>query len=221
VLNPIVGRLWLLLSTTAVLVACTKLNLTPSPGPTAQPPTATPSTSPTPAACGTPSTSASTVLVAMGNGIGPTPVPTYGPINGYAVVENGTYPAQAGLIDQWVNSVGNLAPITSNNVLQFINVDVGANHSAVGFKGEAFPPVPYTFPKAAASPTATAVSTTSLWSTGRIAPQSGSQQCYSQAFTLKPGTYYFGDLDSYNLSNFRDVLIVSTPSASHLKPSKS
>jgi hypothetical protein len=150
----------------------------------------------------------------MGNNIGPTPVLTYGPINGYAVVENGTFPGQAMLINQWLNPPGNVAPITSNNVLQFINVDTGgANHSAVGFKGNAFPPVPYDFPKAAASPTATAVSSTSLWSTGRIAPQTGSQQCYSQTFTLKPGIYYFGDLDNYNLSNFRDVLVVGTPTA--------
>lgn len=218
-LNRIAGRFWLVLSVIAVLAACTKLNLTPSPGPT-PPPTPTPTGEPTPSACGTPSANASTVLVAMSNGIGPTPVPTFGPINGYAVVENGIYPGQATLINQWINSVGNVAPITSNNVLQFINVDTAASHSAVGFKGEAFPPVPYSFPKAAASPTATAVSTSSLWSTGRIAPQAASQQCYSQTFTLKPGTYYFGDLDSYNLSNFRDVLIVSTPPASHIKASK-
>jgi hypothetical protein len=70
--------------------------------------------------------------------------------------------------------------------------------------------LPYTFPSAAASPVATAVSTGSLWSTGRVdAPTY--QQCYSQAFTLAAGTYYFGDLDYYNLSNFRDVLIVATP----------
>jgi hypothetical protein len=37
------------------------------------------------------------------------------------------------------------------------------------------------------------------------------QQCYSQTFTLAAGTYHFGDLDYYNLSNFRDVLIVATP----------
>ncbi|HEY2476025.1 MAG TPA: hypothetical protein VGI19_14640, partial [Candidatus Cybelea sp.] len=83
-------------------------------------------------------------------------------------------------------------------------------HSAVGIKGNAFPPTPYTFPKPAASPAGTAVSDSSLWSTGRIvAPVS--QQCYSQVFTLSPGVYYFGDLDYYNLSNFRDVLIVATP----------
>jgi hypothetical protein len=49
-----------------------------------------------------------------------------------------------------------------------------------------------------------------LWSTGRLASPV-SEQCYSQTFTLSPGVYYFGDLDYYNLSNFRDVLIVATP----------
>ena len=149
----------------------------------------------------------------MGNLIGPTTAPTYGTINGYAIVEFGTFPLQATLIDHWVNPAGNVVPITSGNVVQFANIDASGNHSAVGFKGEAFPATPYSFPKAAASPTGTTVSATSLWSTGRIAPQTGSQQCYSQTFTLKPGTYYFGDLDNYNLSNFRDVLIVATPQA--------
>jgi hypothetical protein len=149
-------------------------------------------------------------VVAVGNNIGPATVPKYGTINGYAVVESGSFPGHATLINQWLNG-GALAPITSKNVLQFTNVDSGgALHSAVGFKGSSFPPVPHTFPSAAASPTATAVSTSSLWSTGRIeAPPS--QQCYSQTFTLSPGVYYFGDLDYYNLSNFRDVLIVATP----------
>lgn len=146
----------------------------------------------------------------MGNEIGPTSVPKYGTINGYSVVQGGSFPGRAMLINQWLNQ-GVVSPITSKNVLQFANVDNGgALHSAVGFKGNSFPPVPYTFPTAAASPTATAVSNSTLWSTGRVeAP--ASQQCYSQTFTLSPGVYYFGDLDYYNLSNFRDVLIVATP----------
>ena len=156
------------------------------------------------------SANANLVVVAMGNDIGPSSVPKYGTINGYAVVLGGSFSGHASLINQWLNQ-GVLSLITSKNVLQFTNVDSGgALHSAVGFKGNSFPPVPYTFPTAAASPTATAVSTSSLWSTGRIAA-SVSQQCYSQTFTLSPGVYYFGDLDYYNLSNFRDVLIVASP----------
>jgi hypothetical protein len=148
----------------------------------------------------------------MGTIIGPASIPPYGTVNGYAVVEDGEYPGQAMLINEWLNQAGTVAPITSKNLLQFVNVDsVNSDHSAVGFKGEAFPPVPFTFPKAAASPAAAAVSTTSLWSTGRIAPFTGSQPCYSQTFTLRRGIYFFGDLDYYNLSNFRDVLIVVTP----------
>lgn len=141
--------------------------------------------------------------------IAPTSAPKYGTINGYTVVENGSFSTKAMVISQWLND-GVLSSITSNNVLQFNNVDTGgALHSAVGFRGASFPSVPYTFPSAAASPVATAVSTGALWSTGRInAPTY--QQCYSQTFTLKPGVYYFGDLDYYNLSNFRDPLIVAT-----------
>jgi hypothetical protein len=206
--------MWFAFAAVAMLAACTKLNLGgggsgPIPTPTTAP-TATPSTSPSPSVCGTPSSNANVVLVAMGNVIGPTPVPTFGPINGYAVVEDNTFPGQAMLINQWMNGAGQVGPITAQNLLQFTNVDTaGASHSAVGFKGEAFPPVPYTFPQQAASPTGTAVSTKTLWSTGRIAAPI-SQQCYSQTFTLTPGVYYFGDLDYYNLSNFRDVLIVAS-----------
>lgn len=203
------NRYWVAIAVVASVAACTKLNLGPGPGPV---PTATSSatTSPTPGVCGTPSNNANLVVVAMGNNIGPASVPPYGTINGYAVVENNQFPSQAMLINQWLKQ-GVAQPITSKNVLQFTNVDTaGALHSAVGFKGESFPQTPYTFPSAAASPTATGVSTSSLWSTGRVAA-TVSQQCYSQTFSLTAGTYYFGDLDYYNLSNFRDVLIVVTP----------
>lgn len=211
--RPSIG--WIALAMIAGLGACAKLDLGGGNGPIPTPssfPTASPTSGPTPGVCGTPSSSANTVMVAMGSIIGPASIPPYGTINGYAVVENGQYPGQAMLINQWLNQAGSVAPITSKNLLQFVNVDTTyADHSAVGFKGEAFPAVPYTFPKAAASPTAASVSTTSLWSTGRLAPFTGSQPCYSQTFTLSRGIYFFGDLDYYNLSNVRDVLIVVTP----------
>lgn len=202
-------RYWTMLTIVAILAACAKLDLGGNgPVPT---PTSSATGSPTPGVCGTPTANANLVVVAMGNNIGPTSVPKYGTINGYAVVQNGSFPGHATLINQWLNQ-GVISPITTKNVLQFTNVDTsGALHSAVGFKGNSFPPPPYPFPSAAASPTATGVSNSSLWSTGRVdAP--ASQQCYSQTFTLTAGTYYFGDLDYYNLSNFRDVLIVVTPS---------
>lgn len=192
----------------SLFAACAKLDLGGvGPLPT---PTSSSTASPAPGVCGTPSRDANLVVVAMGNEIGPTAAPKFGTINGYTVVENGSFSGHATLINQWLSG-GVLSPITSNNVLQFTNVDTGGTlHSAVGFKGSSFPPTPYTFPSAAASPQATAVSTGSLWSTGRIeAPIY--QQCYSQTFTLKAGTYYFGDLDYYNQSNFRDALVVVTP----------
>lgn len=205
--HRLLNRCWIALTVVAMLAACAKLDLGgDGPVPT---PTSSATGSPTPGVCGTPSASGNLVIVAMGNNIGPTTVPKYGVINGYATVQNGSFPGHATLIDQWLNG-GVLAPITTKNVVQFTNVDSGAFHSAVGFKGSSFPPTPYTFPSPAASPVATGVSTSSLWSTGRVdAPVS--QQCYSQTFTLSAGTYYFGDLDYYNLSNVRDVLIVVTP----------
>jgi len=206
-------RYWIVVAFAASIGACSKLDLGGGTGPLPTPtPSETPTSGPTPGACGTPNANASTVFVAMGNIIGPASMPPYGTINGYSVVEQGQFPGQAMLINQWMNPVGTVGPITTSNVLQFVNVDgTDTPHSAVGFKGEAFPRVPYTFPKAAASPTATAVSTTNLWSTGRVAAFLGSVPCYSQTFSLSKGAYYFGDLDYYNLSNFRDVLIVVTP----------
>lgn len=204
------SRYWIVIMVVAGVAACTKLDLGGGSGPIPTP-TGSPTGTPGPGVCSTPSLSSNVVVVAMGNEISPTTAPKYGTINGYAVVENGSFPAHAMLINQWLNQ-GVVSPITSKNVIQFANVDNGgADHSAVGFKGNRFPPTPYSFPSAAASPVATAVSTGTLWSTGRIDPPIY-QQCYSQTFTLKPGVYYFGDLDYYNLSNFRDALIVATPS---------
>lgn len=196
----------------ALFAACTKLDLGGGGGGPIPTPTASSTLTPAPGACSTPNINTNTVIVAMGNEIAPTMAPKYRTINGYAVVESGSFSGKAMIINQWENQ-GVISPITSNNLLQFANVDTGgALHSAVGFTGNRFPPAPYTFPSAAASPVATAVSTGTLWSTGRINPPTY-QQCYSQTFTLKPGVYYFGDLDYYNLSNFRDVLIVATPQA--------
>jgi|SRR5579883_395084 len=204
------SRYWVVVMIASGVAACTKLDLGGGSGPLPTP-TSSPTGTPEPGACSTPNISANTVVVAMGNQIAPTTAPKYGTINGYAIVQNGSFPSHAAVISQWLNQ-GVVSPITSSNVLQFANVDNGASdHSAVGFTGNRFPPTPYNFPSPAASPVATAVSTGALWSTGRINPPTY-QQCYSQTFTLKPGVYYFGDLDYYNLSNFRDVLIVATPS---------
>lgn len=49
-----------------------------------------------------------------------------------------------------------------------------------------------------------------LWPPGRVAPFLGSVLCYAQTFSLGKGLYYFGGLDYYVLSNFRDALIVAT-----------
>jgi|SRR5580700_516571 hypothetical protein len=203
------SRYWIAVAIVAGFAACAKLDLGGGGSGPIPTPTSSATLTPGPGVCNTPSSNANLVIVAMGNQIAPTTAPKYRTINGYAAVENGSFSSRAAVINQWFNQ-GVLSPITSKNVIQFANVDPGgALHSAVGFKGNRFPPVPYTFPSAAASPVATAVSTGTLWSTGRVDPPVY-QQCYSQTFTLTPGVYYFGDLDYYNLSNFRDVLIVST-----------
>jgi hypothetical protein len=200
-----------------LLSACAKLNLGPGPVPTTSP---SATASPTPGACQTQSPNANLVVVGMANAISPTTAPTFGPVGGYAPGNLSThqFPAVAAVINQYVNAAGKTVPITSQNVLQFANVEniyVGVNHSAVGFKGEHFPTQPYPFPSAAPLPIATAISATSFWSTGRIADTTSNSggPCFSQVFTLKPGVYYFGDLDYYNVTTttFRDVLVVGTP----------
>jgi hypothetical protein len=216
---------WTLLCLLALLNGCGKLNLGGSGGGPGPSPSPTASASPTPGACATPDIGNSNlVVVAMGSAIGAASS-SFGNIGGYAPADlsTGFVPNQAMLINQTLPTGG--TTITSNNVIQFTNLEPpysNINHSAVGFTGEAFPdPATYRFPKAAASPSASVVSSTKLWSTGRIATNgSQGQNCYSQEFTLKPGVYYFGDLDYYALTTFRNVLIVATPGPGSLKTLK-
>lgn len=213
---------WLSLVTVALLgtalSACGKLNLggggpAPSTSPSLSP-------SPTPGVCQTQSPNGNLVVVAMSSAISPTTAPTYGAVGGYVAVNLNTrqFPAQAAVISSYVNASGKTVPITSQNVLQFANAETlytTVNHSAVGFNGEHFPVQPYAFPSAAPKPTASAISATTFWSTGRVANAmaSSASSCFSQVFTLKPGVYYFGDFDYYNVTTttFRDVLVVGTP----------
>jgi hypothetical protein len=176
------------------------------------PVTPTPSASPTfsPGPCGTPNTSdPNLVMVGMANAFAAVTVAPYGKIGGYAVVDpSGASPAPqtAGIISMTVSG----APITSANTLQFTNLENPGSivHSAYGFSGDAFPR-DYRFPSPAPSPTATAI-TSGNWFTGLV-PSLSTAQCFSQTFSLKPGTYYFGDYSYYNLTTFEDVLVVSTP----------
>ena len=180
----------------------------PTTGPTA---TSSPTTSPTPSACNTPdAANTKLVIVGMASGFVATTDPLYGNIAGYAVIDlTGASPSPiaATIIDKTVAGTS----ITSQNTVQFVNLEPSGStilHSAVGFAGAAFPAKPFAFPSPLASPTASAVSTSAPWSTGLIAAPA-TMNCFSQEFTLKPGTYYFGDLTYYNITTFQDVLVVS------------
>lgn len=203
---------WVALIAAASLAACARLDLGAGPVPT---PTGAPTAQPSPGVCNTPdANNPNLVIVAMGSAISPVASPPYGAIGGYSVADlsTGEFPTQAMLINATLPAGG--AAITSQNVIQFTNVENNGtttiNHSAVGFKGDAFPGTPYAFPSPAASPLGTTIASAASWSTGRVAP-SVTQQCYSREFSLKPGTYFFGDYDFYNLGTFRDVLVVGTP----------
>jgi hypothetical protein len=189
-------------------------------------PTPTPSGSalPSPGACATenPNAGGNLVVIDIGNQILPTMDPNYGAINGYGVDDLeyvGGPPTYSMVLNQWTplaEATPTTSPITSNNIVQFTNVDAAAdNHSAVAFpQASSFPSIPYTFPSAAASPSANTTIGSGTWSTGEIpsASLSGTYvQCFSQTFTLKPGTYYFGDYDDYNDALMRDVLVVGQP----------
>jgi len=83
--------------------------------------------------------------------------------------------------------------------------------AAFGFPTASFPATPYGFPSSASSQHGSALG--SAWPTGRI-PINGVGICFSQAFTVPAsGTFYFGDIDFYNLTNMRDVVVVSSAAA--------
>jgi hypothetical protein len=175
-----------------------------------------PSTSPTgsPGPCNTPSGYPNLVVVAVGPAINATSVAPYGDIGYYSVSDaNGDDSPTAQIIN--VTQLGGSTPITSANILQFTNVDTSSTyHSAVGFTGDSFPSKPYAFPSPPASPSSSTIGPGVAWSTGNIAPQALSAAgalCFSQTFTLKPGTYYFADSDFYNATTAQDVLVVGTP----------
>jgi len=153
----------------------------------------------------------------MSSAITSTSVPNIGTIAGYAVPDStGTFPNVAEVINQFVDANGNIVPITTQNTLQFANLDAAPiNHSAVGLPGKNFPK-PVNFPSPLASPTSSTIGPDVQWSTGQVPPFEDTQQapCFSQTFTLKVGTYYFGDLSYYNSANVQDVVVVGTPTPS-------
>jgi plastocyanin len=170
--------------------------VTPS-GATPQPSLApSPGASIGPAACQTESPNAT--VIAMSLSISPATIAPYGQLFGYAPVDStGAF-----------NNVAAVVTVAAGSTVQFANGDAPAPqtiyHSAVGFSGTAFPAVPYAFPSASATQTGSAVSTTSLWSTSQLP---GTESCFSQAFVVPAGTYYFGDITYYNSLGMRGVLI--------------
>lgn len=188
-------------------------------------PTPTGGASPTPAPCGTPI--ANGVFVAMASYITATTDPTYGLINGYALVAtDGTY-----------SNVAQPIRVRPGDVLQFVNVEPAPaasqppiQHSAVSLQGASFPaatpsPVSSASPGATPSPAVTPTPiftsgaqspigssiSTALWSTGRVPASATDTLCYSQSFTTPvQGTYAFGDYDYYLATNMRDVIIVTS-----------
>ena len=182
-------------------------------------PTPTGSAGPTPGPCGTPVANA--VFVAMASYITATTDPTYGIINGYALVAiDGTY-----------SNVAQPIQIRPGDTLQFVNVEPAPDpsqapiqHSAISLQGAVFPtPVPTPSPSASPGPTPTPIFpssaqsatgstiSSSLWSTGRVPASETDTLCYSPTFTTATqGTYAFGDYDYYAITNMRDVIVVSS-----------
>lgn len=167
---------------------------TPTPGGTATP---TPGPSSTPSNCATQAPT-TTVVVVISSSITAASVAPYGAINGYIRLNPD-------------GSFGNVAAVISTHttdIIQFVN---GENtgpativHSAAGFSTASFPAIPFTFPAILQAQVGNAITNSGSWSSGRLNPI-----CFSQPLTASPGTYYFGDLDYYNLSNMRDVIVVS------------
>lgn len=173
-------------------------------------PTASPTALPSSACNTNESTNPNLVLIGIGSEVTETDDTTYGQIAGYALFDGVDVPDEAGVISKTLSG----SPITSANTVQFTNIELGTDeiyHSAVSFSGQSFPAIPYTFPSPAASPANTVIGNTTqpFWSTGLIPPAQSGYLCFSQEFTLDPGTYYFGDLEYYNsITSYRDVLVV-------------
>lgn len=171
-------------------------------GPT-PPPSPTPTPTGSPGACNN-QASNTTVIIAMALSIAPTADPTYGVINGYTTVDINT-----GVF----SNVASVITAHTSDVVQFANAETGSTpiaHSGVNFpSATVFPATPYTFPAATQQPLGTQISQ-SQWSTGPVQSSSVAGACFSQAFTISTaGKYFFGDLTYFNLSNMRDVLVVS------------
>ena len=185
---------------TAALLGCAHLRnyAVPGPGPSNFPtPTPTPGPTSTPSSCATQAPTA-TVIIVISSGITAKTVAPYGTINGYVRLNP----------DSTFGNVAAVITARTTDIVQFVN---GENtgpttilHSAAGFSGSSFPPVPYSFPAAVQAQVGNAITSSGAWSTGRLDPI-----CYSQPFTAAAGTYYFGDLDYYDLTNMRDVIVVS------------
>ena len=138
--------------------------------------------------------------------------PIYGIVDGYTDQFFGGQPA----------SVANVITVGSSSVIQFVNLEPLAPipnppatptvivHSAAALP-TAFPSPSFTFPPQEQG-TLGAQIAAQPWSTGAVGQDiTGGNICYSQAFTLPigPGTYAFGDLQFFGLSNMRDVIVVS------------
>jgi hypothetical protein len=125
-------------------------------------------------------------------------VAPYGTLNGYTTLNS----------DGTFGNVSTVINATITDIIQFVNgEDSGPTpilHSAAGFSGSLFPPIPYSFPSSVQTAVGNAITSSGAWSTGRL-----NSICFSQPFTVAAGTYYFGDLDYYNLTNMRDVIVVS------------
>ena len=190
-----------LIAVAACTAACAHLPNSGLPGPV---PSVTPSSFPTIVPSSSPGmctslneASNTTVLIVMSTLIGAATPSPYGIINGYVAANPDlTYGTTAAVISA-----------RSTDVVQFVNVDnldPVHIHSAVGLTvAPPFPTPIYSFPPATQNALGSTINSTQ-WSTGRL-----SAVCFSQTFTLAPGTFYFGDFDYYNSSNTRDVIVVS------------
>lgn len=144
----------------------------------------------------------------MGSTIAPVNDPKYGTINGFAAVVS---PQSQFLVPTTA------APISArtSDIVQFVNVEpIGSStqrSAALLMNGTqaatSFPAAPYEFPASQQVALGSRIGP-QAWSTGRISSNQGTGYCASQQFTLSSGTWYFGDIDTYNLDNRRDVIVV-------------
>jgi hypothetical protein len=173
-------------------------------------PASNPSTAPTNGPCNTTQAPGATVIPMAFAFAGTATPPPYGAINGYGPPNFVINPSQGSFTVPTPQpiQVGAGATIQFENDEGFFQ-NLRTVHSAAFVSATSFTP-DFSF-SGQQKQTGNSIGGTTVWSTGPIPASDGAgNTCFSQTFhvSASSGTVYFGDLNYYNTSNFRSVIVI-------------